>query len=136
MFCFFLFGNAEVKRYLCYNAIKHGVLASLKILLENKLELEGDDWGKMVSTCMHPRYSLDSGKCMPLLKITGNVIEVWNFRSQFLCNRLRFPPCCHIWKNQLLVTNGRNPVSFTKKKKSSRLSWSRAAVILLQEMQS
>lgn len=88
MFCSFLFGNAEVKRHLCYNAVKHGVLASLKILLENKLELEGDDWGRMVSTCMHPRYSLDSAKCMPLLKITVSVIEVWNFRSQFLCNGL------------------------------------------------
>lgn len=86
--CFFLFGNAAVKRNLCYNAVKHGVLASLKTLLENKLGLGGDDWGRMVSTCMHPSYSLDSAKCMPLLKITGSVIEVWNFRSQLLYNRL------------------------------------------------
>lgn len=42
----------------------------------------------MVSTCMHPRYALDSAKCMPLLKITGSVIELWNFRSQFLYNSL------------------------------------------------
>lgn len=60
--CFFLFGNAEVKIHLCYNAVKHGALASLKTLLENKLELGGDDWGRMVSTCMHPKYSLDSAK--------------------------------------------------------------------------
>lgn len=39
--CFFLFGNAEVKIHLCYNAVKHGVLASFKTLLENKLELGG-----------------------------------------------------------------------------------------------
>lgn len=86
--CFFFFGNAEVKIHLCYNAVKDGVLASLKTLLENKLELGRDDWGRMVSTCMHPKYSLDSAECMALLKITGSVIEVWNFRSQFLCNRL------------------------------------------------
>lgn len=86
--CSFLFGNAEVKIHLCYNAVKHGVLASFKTLLENKPELGGNDWGRIVSTCMHPKYSLDSVKCMSLLKITGSVIELGNFRSQFLYNRL------------------------------------------------
>lgn len=82
--CFFLFENAEVKIHLCYNAVKHGVLASFKTLLENKLEL-GENGFNLYA---YPRYSLDSATCMPLLKITGSVIELCNFRSQFLHNRL------------------------------------------------
>lgn len=135
VFCFFLFGNAEIKIHLCYNAVKHGVLASFKTFLENKHELGGDDWGRMVSTCMHPKYSLDSSKCMPLLKITGSVIELRNFRSQFLYNRLLVSHLAAIYgKNSY-----RLPIVGIQflllKKKSSRPSWSRAEVMLLQEKQ-
>lgn len=131
-----MFGNAEVKRNLCYNAVKHGVLASLKTLLENKLGLGGDDWGRMVSTCMHPSYSLDSAKSMPLLKITGSVMEVWNFRSQLLYNRLVSHLAAIYGKNCYQLPIEGIQFLLLKKKKSSRLSWSRGAVILLQEMQS
>lgn len=32
----------------------------LKHFWKTNLDWGADDWGRMVSTCMHPRYSLDS----------------------------------------------------------------------------
>lgn len=124
--CLFSFGNTEAKIHLCYDAVRHGVLASFKTLLENKLELGRNHWGRMDSTCMHPKYSLDSAKCMPLLKITGSVIELSSFRSQFLYNRLLV--------SHLVVIYGKNsywlPIVGNQflllKEKSSGLSWPRA----------